>query len=85
MRKKIGLLVAVAAFSLLLAGSPALAGPKKGQGQVVIDGQGAVQVVQPVTPPQGWSQGKKTGWQKKGTVTPPGLEKKGKIPPGHLK
>lgn len=74
-----------AIFSLLLTGSPALAGGK-GQGQVQVVVPGTVQVVQPGKgPPPGWCQGKKTGWQKKGAVMPPGLQKKGKIPPGQLK
>ncbi|MBI4644393.1 MAG: hypothetical protein HY743_11875 [Deltaproteobacteria bacterium] len=84
MRKRMGLWVAVAVFSLLLPGSPALAGGK-GQGQAIVSSQEGVQVVQPVKSPSGWSQGKKTGWQKKGAVTSPGLQKKCKIPPGHLK
>ena len=79
-----GFWMAVAVFSLLLSGSPALAG-YKGQGQAVVNSQGAVTVVQPVKQPPGWGEGNKTGWQKKGTVTPPGLQKKGNIPPGHIK
>ena len=76
--------MAAAVFFLLLPSSPAAAGPK-GQGQAVVTGQETVQVVQPAKRPPGWSKGKKTGWQKKGAVTPPGLQKKGKIPPGQLK
>lgn len=66
--------MAVAVFFLLLPGSLALAG-SKGQGQALVINQGAVAIVQPVKSLSGWNQGKKTGWQKKGAV----------IPPGHLK
>jgi hypothetical protein len=84
MGKKMRFWLWVGVLSLLLPSSLALAGPK-GQGQAVVTDQGAVQVVQPVKTPPGWSQGKKKGWEKKGAVTPPGLQKKGKIPPGQLK
>lgn len=70
MRKKMGLVVAAAVFSLLLTGFPALAGGK-GQGGKFINGQ-----------PSGWSRGAKKGWQKKGAVAPPGIQKKGRLPKG---
>ena len=32
--------------------------------------------------PPGWGQGKKTGWEKKGSTVPPGLQKKDQLPKG---
>jgi hypothetical protein len=84
MRKIMGFWVAVAVFSLLLTGSPALAGPK-GQGQAKGGGQGAGQAGQgnfTDGQPKGWGQGKKSGWEKKGSTIPPGLQKKDQLPKG---
>lgn len=85
MRKRMGFWVLAAVFSLLLSGSPALAGGK-GQGQGKANGQGAGQAGQQGKfsngQPAGWSQGKKTGWEKKGATVPPGLQKKDQLPKG---
>lgn len=77
-------LALIAGSSIVFAGSWAAAGDK-GKDQIIFT-QSRTVVVEPhpVAParPNGWNHGNKTGWQKKCSPAPPGLEKKGKIPGG---
>jgi len=86
MRKGIRFWVLVSIFSLLVPGY-ALAGPKgQGQGAGQGGGQGGGKAMQQQKwssgQPPGWGQGTKTGWSKKDSTVPPGLQKKDQLPKG---
>uniref|UniRef100_A0A7V4LDA1 Uncharacterized protein n=1 Tax=Desulfobacca acetoxidans TaxID=60893 RepID=A0A7V4LDA1_9BACT len=85
-KKMVTKILGVLAVGTMLTAAPVWGkGPKQGQGNVVVQ---ETTIIHPGPAsggtPYGWSQGKKTGWHKKGTVMPPGQQKnlleKGKVP-----